>query len=146
METRQEVFDPRRPLYVKHPSGLNLGGTSYKKNQEIPWIEKSLDELRMRTLFKEGFVHHDSDREMTKNVGDRISEMTITQVHTLYTLLNEVLQKRLNNADDFRKQKIKHSKVQDRQVALIRTWIYRNPWVQDDFKTIRDKILGESSN
>jgi hypothetical protein len=141
--TRQEIaFNPSKPLFVRHPNGIVMGGKKYKKSSEVAWVEEGFDEGRIRIMFNQRILYHNPELEVKNKVGDRLEEMNKEQMKILYNLLNAALKQKTTTNTEYTEKKIKWSVNEHKLRAFIRRWVYSNPWAKEQFETERDKILG----
>lgn len=129
------------PLFIKMP--LTADNKNWKKGEHFNWLERSIDDKVVATLYASGYVYHNKDLEVQNKVGDRLSEMDIKQLDTLVNLLNVEVKSRTSSTSEFESKKCKKSKIADKQRGLIRRFLNGNRWITEDFYTIRDKVLGE---
>lgn len=136
-------FQPDKPIFVKTPQGFLAQGRFYKKGQEVKWKESRMDENKIRRCVAQGILYHNQELEVVHKTGDRLGELDSEQLKTLVRLLNDDLKGKVNGKEEFAKKKCKQSRVDDRQRALIRNFVYNHKWAQDRFYEHRDYILGE---
>ena len=129
------------PLFIKMP--LTADNKNWKKGEHFNWLERGLDQKVVATLYASGYIYHNTELEVQNKVGDRLSEMDGRQLETLVNLLNVEVKNRTSSTTEFEKKKCKKSKIDDKQRGLIRRFLNANRWINEDFYTIRDKILGE---
>jgi len=141
-------FQEVKPVFVKRP--FSAYGKQWKYGEEFNWInqpsrKEDWDRQRKRTqtLYNQGFIHHDSARESANKVGDRLSELNGSKLYELVSQLNAIVKKQTSSMTEFTEKKCKLSKIDDKQRGLIRQWLRKNTWAQEDFYRIRDHILGE---
>ena len=130
------------PVFVKRP--FSAFGKPWKIEDEFNWqLQVGAQEDKVAQLYKSGYIYHNRDLEVTTKVGDRLSEMNSGKLKTLVTLVNKKIEARTSNAKEFNNKKIKQSRIDEKQRALIRGWLNRNDWMLEDYYSIRDSILGE---
>jgi hypothetical protein len=139
------LFNPMRPVFVKFPQGLNFGGTKYKKSQEVPWVYLGIDEERIKILVQNDILYHSYELEKQNKVGDGLQEMSFDQLKTLYNLMNSELKNRSLTKEDYNKNKIKWSLVEDRLRANFRSWLYNNNWAKDLFMDKKEFVLSKKA-
>lgn len=129
------------PLFIKIP--FTADNKNWKKGEHFNWLERNIEEDAVATLYASGYLHHNKDLEVQNKVGDRLSEMDSRQLDTLVNLLNAEVKSRTSSTSEFENKKCKKSRIADKQRGLIRRFLNANRWINEDFYTIRDKILGE---
>lgn len=140
------TFQQNLPVFVRSQyRPFVWGKNKYEMNEMVPWLELGVPQEKIEILFKAGFLYHNTDLEKDLKVGDRLSEMNKAQLDSLVNLLNTEVKKRTSSTDEFNKKKCKKSRLEDKQRALVRQFLYRSPWINERFYEIRDKILGEVS-
>lgn len=148
MEDNHFGWQIDRPVFVKMP--FSAFGRSWERGDEFNWINQNFraedwfQQLKnVSALYNKGFLHHDRHKEKANKVGDRLSEMNGEQLYHLVSQLNAIVKQRTTSAQEFKDKKCKSSKIDDKQRGLIRQWLRRNPWAQEDFYKYRDSILGD---
>jgi hypothetical protein len=131
------------PLFIKMP--LTADSKNWKKGEHFNWLERGIDDKAVATLYASGYVYHNKDLEIQTKVGDRLSEMNISQLDTLVNLINVEVKSRTSSTAEYENKKCKKSKIADKQRGLIRRFLNANRWINEDFYTIRDKILGDAA-
>jgi hypothetical protein len=140
------LFNPMRPVFVKFPQGVNFGGTKYKKSQEVPWVYLGIDEERIRILVQNDFLYHNYELEEQNKVGDGLQQMSFDQLKTLYGLLNSEVKNRCSTKEEFNKNKIKNSLMENRLRANFRSWLYQNKeWAKDLFEDKKKFVLSKNA-
>ena len=129
------------PLFIKIP--FTADSKNWKKGEHFNWLERSIEESAVATLYASGYLHHNKELEVQNKVGDRLSEMDSRQLDSLVNLLNAEVKSRTSSTSEFESKKCKKSRIADKQRGLIRRFLNANRWINEDFYTIRDKILGE---
>ena len=129
------------PLFIKIP--FTADSKNWKKGEHFNWLERSVEESAVATLYASGYLHHNKELEVQNKVGDRLSEMDSRQLDSLVNLLNAEVKSRTSSTSEFESKKCKKSRIADKQRGLIRRFLNANRWINEDFYTIRDKILGE---
>jgi hypothetical protein len=123
------------PLFVKVPFG------DYKKGDQYDWVKKDIDPVRVAQLYATGHLYHNKELEKENKVGDRLNEMSQTQLNNLVTLLNAEVKARTNSTAEYTSKKVKQSKIEEKQKALVRSFLRHNRWIEEKFYEIRDNIL-----
>ena len=129
------------PLFIKIP--FTADNKNWKKGEHFNWLERNIEAPAVATLYASGYLHHNKELEVQNKVGDRLSEMDSRQLDTLVNLLNAEVKSRTSSTSEFENKKCKKSRIADKQRGLIRRFLNANRWINEDFYTIRDKILGE---
>lgn len=137
------TFQHNIPVFVLQREPLVFKGNTYKSGSNFPWQELDTPIETVELLFGAQVLYHNPLLEKEQKVGDRLSEMSKTQLDTLVLRLNEVVKKKTSSTTEFRSKKCKLSKLEDKQKGLLRQFLNRNPWIMDEFYTIRDDILGD---
>lgn len=144
---QQDTIQYSKPLFVRsrHKSVI-WKGKEWTYNDLVPWQEVGIPEDKIKILFDIGLVYHNESLEKETKVGDRLVEINDEDILKLIRLANSELKKRAANDTEFGRIKIKQSKVRDKQIGLIRSWMNRFPTLADEVMfPIRDDILGEQS-
>lgn len=138
------------PVFVKQP--FDSFGKRWKKGEEFNWINQQFNSVdfwkirkKVQTLYNQGFIHHDSSREVEQKVGDRLGELDADDLMSLCRQLNAIVKKRTTTTKEYQDKKIKQSKIVEKQRGIIRAWLYRNAWASDEFYSVRDKLLESKS-
>lgn len=129
------------PVFVKMPFTAN--SKQWSKNEHFDWVSEGINAIDVSHLYSNGFIFHNKDLEVQSKVGDRIDEMTYTQLKTLINLLNSEVKTKTNSTSEYTSKKIKHSKIDQKQRAFVRSFLRHNRWIEDKFYEIRDDILKE---
>lgn len=131
-----------QPLFVRHRHRtLKWKGKEYTYNDYFPWQELYVPESTVRILFDTGMLYHNPDLEKETKVGDRLGEMNSEDLLSLIRQCNAIIKKRVTTVKEYEDKKIKQSKLDDKQRGIIRAWLYRNSWMQEDYYRLRDNIL-----
>ena len=125
------------PLFVKVPFG------EYERGEHYDWVKKDIDPSRVASLYLTGHLYHNKELEKETKVGDRLDEMTASQLQTLVNLLNAEVKTRSNSASEYTSKKVKFSKIEGKQRAFVRSFLRHNRWIEDKFYEFRDGILKE---
>ena len=144
---QQDVIQYSKPLFVRsRHKTIKFKGKEWFYNQYFPWQELGMPEDKIRILFDIGMVYHNENLEKEVKVGDRLVEINDEDILKLIRLTNSELKKRAANDTEFGRIKIKQSKIRDKQIGLIRSWMNRFPTLADEVMfPIRDDILGGQS-
>lgn len=128
------------PVYVKIP--FTAYGKYWKKHELFEWqIQHNSEASRVAQLYNAGYIHHDEERMKEEKSGDRLMEMNSEQLYRVVVGINDYIKKNTSSNTEFTKKKCKLSKIKDKQVGLIRSTLYRQPWVAEEFNKIRDHVL-----
>lgn len=137
-------FQLNVPVFVRaRHKNIIWKGKTYGYNSQIPWQEIGIPEDTVRAWFGIDLVYHNSELEKQNKVGDRLEELSGVKLEKLYNLLNAEVKKRTVSKTEYNQKKVKFSKIDQKQRALIRTWLRGNAWAVDIFHELRDQILGE---
>lgn len=139
-----KYFQQNLPVFVRsfHKPFI-YRGNEYNFGQEVPWMTLGMTAQQVQLQFNVGTLYHNSELEKQNKVGDRLEELAGVKLDKLYNLLNAEVKKRTVSTTEYNKKKVKHSKIEQKQRALIRTWLRGNAWAEDHFYELRDQILGE---
>ena len=136
-----------RPVFVK--TSFSAFGKIWDRGEEFNWINQHFRKEdweqqlhNVSNLYASGFIRHDTSKEQTNKVGDRLSELNSEGLRSLVTQLNAIVKNRTSTTKEFNDKKCKQSKIDDKQRGLIRRFLNANHWVTQDFHAIRDKIIG----
>jgi len=127
------------PLFVKNT--FSAANKNWARGEHFNWQERRLDQYKVYTMYASGYLYHNTELEKENKVGDRLSEMNSEQLLTMVTLLNGVVKKRTSTAQEFQDKRCRQSKIDDKQRGLIRSWLRKNTWVEDDYYKFRDQVL-----
>jgi len=130
------------PVFVKgmHNS-IKWQGKTFKYNQNLPWQEMEVPYETARLWFINDMIYHNEELEKQAKVGDRLSELNSELLGKLVDSINVIVKTRTNSTSEFNDKKCKKSRIEDKQRGLIRSFLRNNAWVEEDFFTIRDKLL-----
>lgn len=131
------------PVFVKYPFSAN--GKDWERGERFNWAERSLEEYKVERLFYAGFIYHNPDLEVEQKTGDRLNELNRKQLDSLVRLTNKDVEKKTNSAVEFKKKKIRFSKIDDKQRTHIRMWMHRFPEFEEDFLKHREYVLDKRS-
>ena len=123
------------PVFVKIPF------SGYEKGEHFDWISKDVDPARVAQLYSTGQIYHNKELEKETKVGDRLEELTGTQLESLVRLLNNEVKTRTNSTNEYNAKKCKQSKIDTKQRGLLRSFLRNNRWIEEKFFEIRDGIL-----
>jgi hypothetical protein len=129
------------PVFIKTP--LSANGRNWKRGDHFNWLELSMEQDKVASLYVSGYLYHNKDLEVQNKVGDRLSELAGKELETLVNLLNVEVRNRTSSKSEFEAKKCKKSKIDDKQRGLIRRFLNSNRWISEDFYDIRDKVLAE---
>lgn len=127
------------PVFVKNT--FSAASKNWARGEHFNWQERRLDQYKVYTMYAAGYLYHNNELEKQNKVGDRLSEMNSEQLLTMVTLLNGVVKKRTSTAQEFQDKRCRQSKIDDKQRGLIRSWLRKNTWVEDDYYKFRDQVL-----
>jgi hypothetical protein len=127
------------PVFVKNT--FSAANKNWTRGEHFNWQERRLDQYKVYTMYASGYLYHNTELEKENKVGDRLSEMNSEQLLTMVTLLNGVVKKRTSTAQEFQDKRCRQSKIDDKQRGLIRSWLRKNTWVEDDYYKFRDQVL-----
>jgi len=129
------------PVFIKIP--LSANGKNWKRGDHFNWLERSLEQDKVASLYVSGYLYHNVELEVQTKVGDRLSELAGKELESLVNLLNVEVKSRTSSSSEFEAKKCKKSRVDDKQRGLIRRFLNANRWITEDFYDIRDKVLAE---
>lgn len=126
-------------MFVKTP--FSAYGKDWKFGEHFNWQERDTDPAKIAILYNSGFIYHNETLAVKERVGDRLNEMNLSQLETLVNLMNARIKKDAANTKESTENKIKQSRIEEKQRALVRRWLFSNPWANDLFKEVRDSVL-----
>ena len=136
------------PVFVKSP--FNAFGKRWERGEHFNWRDQKfrsddMDDVywTVFTLYKNNYIRHNREKEKTNKVGDRLGEMSQTQLRRLVVLLNDRVKERTPSKKQFNLLRCKQSTIPDKQRGLIRNFLNQNDWMLEYFYEQRDYILGE---
>jgi len=129
------------PVFIKIP--LSANGKNWKRGDHFNWLERSLEQDKVASLYVSGYLYHNVELEVQTKVGDRLSELAGKELESLVNLLNVEVKSRTSSSSEFEAKKCKKSRVDDKQRGLIRRFLNSNRWISEDFYDIRDKVLAD---
>lgn len=123
------TFDPRRPLFVSSQP-LQAFGKVWAVESHFPWEDMGMDyqDNTIHQMYASNLVQHRPDLEgmfiqtAEKAVGDGLETMPLAALHMLVDKINKDIKPKCKNAKEFHQRRVPHSKIQWRQVDLIRRW------------------------
>lgn len=127
------------PVFVKRP--FTSDGKQWETQEHYNWLNRGLGSESVASLYIQGFIHHNRELEKQAKVGDRLSELTGPQLDKLIGLLNAEVKANTNSTKEYNDKKVKQSKIDAKQRALLRSYLRNNRWIEDKFFEIRDGIL-----
>lgn len=127
------------PVFVKAP--FIADGKQWELAEHFNWLNRDIDPQAVSRLYNTGFIYHNKELEVETKVGDRLGEMSMSQLDTLVTLLNAEVKSRTNSTAEYTSKKVKQSKIEEKQRAFVRSFLRHNRWVEEKFYEIRDNIL-----
>lgn len=128
------------PVFIKLPVTAN--GKNWKRGEHFNWLEQSIDQDKVASLYTSGYLYHNKELEVQNKVGDRLSEFSSKQLDTLVSLLNVIVKDRTSSTSEYNTKKCRKSKIDDKQRGLIRRFLNNSAWISEDFYRIRDEVLG----
>jgi hypothetical protein len=129
------------PLFVKNT--FQADSKSWMRGEFFNWQERGIDSYKVYTMYASGHLYHNEDLEKANKVGDRLSEMNSEQLYSLVGLLNGKVKERTSSAEELKNKRCRQSKIDEKQRGLIRSFLRKNPWIEEDFYNFRDTVLGE---
>lgn len=139
-------FQEAKAVFVKvsfHSFGKNWKVGELYNWQEQSFREQDWDKIRLNTkrMYDLGKIHHDSQREVQNKVGDRLGELNTERLISLVKQMNAIVKERTTTTKEYQDKRIRQSKLPVKQRALIRAWLNRNLWAEEDFHKIRENLL-----
>jgi len=128
------------PVFIKLPVSAN--GKNWKRGEHFNWLEQSIDQDKVASLYASGYLYHNKELEVQNKVGDRLSEFSSKQLDTLVNLLNVIVKDRTSSTSEYNIKKCRKSKIDDKQRGLVRRFLNNSAWITEDFYRIRDEVLG----
>ena len=133
------------PVFVRsRHNTFTVRGIEYKYNDFFPWKELSIPEESVALWFKADLLYHNSELEKQNKVGDRLSEFDKNGLEKIVAALNVLVKQRTNSLAEYNQKKVKQSAIDEKQRGLLRSWLRNNRWAEDEFFSIRDKMLDEA--
>ena len=143
-------FQEDKAVFVKTP--FNAYGKVWNTGEEYNWKDypckaEDWDKIRLRTKiqYDTKFLHHDSAREVEQKVGDRLGELNTEKLISFVRQINVIVKKRTTTEKEFQDKRLKQSKIPEKQRGIIRAWINRNNWALDDFYSLRDNLISNTT-
>tara|TARA_R110000822_G_scaffold57259_4_gene144135 strand:+ start:2092 stop:2517 length:426 start_codon:yes stop_codon:yes gene_type:complete len=127
------------PVFVKMP--FTSDSKQWLNQEHFNWLNRGLSSEAVGLLYGQGFIYHNRELEKQNKVGDRLSELTGPQLDKLVGLLNAEIKSNTNSTTEYTEKKVKQSKLDAKQRALLRSYLRNNNWIEDKFYEIRDGIL-----
>ena len=127
------------PVFVKTP--FTSDSKQWQNKEHFNWLNRGLGSEVVGLLYTQGFIYHNRDLEKQQKVGDRLSELTGPQLDKLVGLLNAEIKSNTNSTTEYTEKKVKQSKLDAKQRALLRSYLRNNKWIEGKFYEIRDGIL-----
>lgn len=135
-------FQLNLPVFVRtRHKTIQWKNNSWTYNEHIPWEELQIPAEAVRLWFTADLIYHNEELEVQSKVGDRLSELSSTQIVKLVTDINLVVKKRTLSTKEFNDKKCRISKLADKQRGLVRSFLRNNDWIEEDFYRIRDSLL-----
>jgi len=129
------------PLFIRKPFQTN--NKEWKKGEFFNWTFHNVEPRRVALLYSAGFIQHDTAKETTNKVGDRLNEMNHEQLKKVFEQLNMYMKQICATSQEFQQRRCKGSKIDDKQRGLIRQFLRNNPEIKDEYDKIRDYVLKE---
>lgn len=119
---RQEdyPFQLDRPVFFRIPTFA--GGRQYEAGDEFKWKELGVDSTKVQILYRERVIHHNTELEVQRKVGDGLEELDVDGLHAVVDNINNKVKLKTSSQADFERKKCKKSKIADKQRGLIRSW------------------------
>lgn len=143
MKRLQRTWQRILPVFVRYP--FSADGKDWSRGERFNWSERNISEKAVENLFKSGFIYHNAQLEVEQKTGDRLNELGRKQLDSLVRLVNKDIEKMTNSQVEFKKKKIKFSRLDDKQRTHIRMWLHRFPEFEDSFLKHRDYALDKKS-
>lgn len=109
-----------RPVFVRIP--FTAGSRQLEAGDEFKWKELGIDEQKVLILYRERYIHHNSELEVARKVGDGLEELDVGGLHSVVDNINNKVKLKTASNAEFEKKKCKKSKIADKQRGLIRSW------------------------
>jgi len=119
---RQEdfPFQVDRPTFVRVPFTAN--GRQWAAGDHFPWKELSIDDNKVRILYNQRTLFHNSAKEVGMRVGDGLEALDIDGLNALVDSINEKVKAAVPTTREYDKKRCKKSRVLDKQRGMIRSW------------------------
>ena len=129
------------PVFIKAP--FTADDKVWAKGEHFDWVNRDIKPSAVAQLYNSGYLYHNKELEKETKVGDRLDELTASQLQTLVNLLNAEVKSKTNSASEYTSKKIKFSKIESKQRAFVRSFLRHNRWIEEKFYEFRDGILNE---
>lgn len=137
-------FNTNVPVFVRSfYRPIIWQGKKFHHNEHFPWQEMNMPYETAKTLFYSEQLYHNPELEKQTRVGDQLEALEMPQIEKLVGLLNAEVKERTVSTQEYNKKKLKQSRVRDRQVGLIRSWLRSNEWAHERFHELRDFVTKE---
>lgn len=120
------LFCEYEPLFVTHRHMPVISKSkTYKYGDLWPWRETGVPIESVKVMFDTFRVNHVPEWEEKEGIASP-AQLTYTNLEKLITLVNGKVKDATTSTQQYSQKKIKHSKVRDRQIGLIKTWRVNN--------------------
>ncbi len=109
-----------RPVFVRVP--FVAGSRQLKAGDEFKWKELGVEESKVLTFYNQRWIHHNSELEIERKVGDGLEELDINGLHAVVDNINKKVKAKTQTQSEYDKKRCKKSKIVGKQRGLIRTW------------------------
>jgi len=113
-------FQVDRPTFVRVPFTAN--GRQWDRGEHFPWKELSVDDNKVRILYNQRTLFHDSTKETGMRVGDGLEALDVDGLSGLVDAINEKVKASCATTREYDKKRCKKSRVLDKQRGMIRSW------------------------
>lgn len=113
-------FQIDRPTFVRVP--FTGAGRQWQAGEHFPWKELSVDDNKVRILYNQRTLFHDSTKETGMKVGDGLEALDIDGLSGLVDTINEKVKDSCATTREYDKKRCKKSRVLDKQRGMIRSW------------------------
>ena len=134
---RQEdfPFQVDRPTFVRVPFTAN--GKQWDAGDHFPWKELSIDDNKVRILYNQRTLFHNSAKEVGMRVGDGLEALDVDGLNALVDSINEKVKAAVPTTREYDKKRCKKSCTTPFRLAKLTsssthkpsTWWNMGEWV-----------------
>lgn len=138
-----QTWQISEPVFVKYP--FSADDKEWKRGERFNWLERNIEDYKVERLYQAGYLYHNPELEVVSKSGDRLNELGRKQLESLVRMLNHRIEKKTATNDEFKKKKVKASRLDDKQRTHIRMWRRRFDEFEQDFLEVREDVLARMS-
>tara|TARA_R100001377_G_scaffold43808_2_gene24870 strand:+ start:12636 stop:13031 length:396 start_codon:yes stop_codon:yes gene_type:complete len=123
---RQENFPFQidRPTFVKVP--FTAAGKAWQRGDHFPWKELAVDGNKVRILYNQRTLMHDSTKEVGMKVGDGLEALDSDGLSGLVDTINKKVKDNCPTTREYDLKRCRKSRLADKQRGMIRSWRRNN--------------------